>query len=395
MARLELNKLRSLKNAAAADAVKFEKLFAAALNLVKHDTELLKRREYLEITGEILDEFINYKMKTGQHSDAHYYNEVKKLLFASSKCGSNLFKFAGTADIEAVQQIIPENSLYVNIAKNKDDLFVWSADKKTKKAFVVENGYVSFLKFYKDYKISASAGKDLSSSSRELAKILSPLYIMMKDKKMILISADSDSEKIPFEIAGDGEMISNKSRFIYIPSLLISTAAGSTISRQVYLPETDNSAAAYLGRVAIKESGMSLSSKPEKERGIVHLTSKIRYNSGRREFTFNNKNIKNTVNNSQVVFAQSDGIEGAGITDFLLSGREFNPQAVLLNSSQIQDTNNALFIEEFYRNAGKGVSLQESFASALNRVKNSRFSYPSNWSGYRLNIYNLNLLKEK
>ncbi|MCK7479474.1 MAG: hypothetical protein M0C28_20590 [Candidatus Moduliflexus flocculans] len=62
----------------------------------------------------------------------------------------------------------------------------------------------------------------------------------------------------------------------------------------------------------------------------------------------------------------------------------------------VQDTNNAVFIEEFYRNIDKGVSLQESFSLAVNKVKNSsRYSNPSNWSGYRLNVYDLNLLKVK
>jgi len=395
LSRLELNKLRSLENASIADAAQFEKLFSAALNLVKHDTGLLGRRGYREITGEILDEFINYKMRTGQYSDAHYYNEVKKLLIASSTCGNNLFKYAGTIDMETVRQILPENGLYVNIAKNKNDFFIWTADKKLKKAFVIENGYISFSKFLKDYKIISASGKDTDRASKEIVKILSPLYSIMKNRKVILISTDSDSEKIPFEIAGDGDLITNKSLLLYIPSLLVSTSGSNSISRQIYLPETDNSTAAYLGRIAIKESGMKVNSNPNTDRGIVHLSSKIRYNIAKREFTYNNKNIKAVVNNSSVVFAPSDEITGTGIINLLLLGRELNLQAVLLNGSPVQDTNNALFIEEFYRNAGRGISLQESFSLALSKVKNnSKYSHPSNWSGYRLNIYDLNLLKK-
>ena len=59
------------------------------------------------------------------------------------------------------------------------------------------------------------------------------------------------------------------------------------------------------------------------------------------------KNIKGQVSGCSVLFAPSDGISGAGVTDFLLSGREFNFQAILLNGSSIQDTNNAVFMEEF------------------------------------------------
>jgi tetratricopeptide (TPR) repeat protein len=396
---IELNRLSSLKKASIADAAQFEKLFSSALSLVKHDTEILNRRGYREITGQIFDEYINYKMKTGQHTDAHYYNEVRKLILASSKCGSNLFKYAGTIDMDVVQQILPDKGLYVNIAKNKDDLFIWTADKKNKRAFVIEKGNESLMKFMNDYLAVSASGKDLTASSKEIAKILSPLYQMMKDKKVILISTDSDSEKIPFEIAGDGDMISNKSLLIYIPSLLVSTSNSGSVLREVYLPETENSAAAYLGRVAIKESGIKYSTVKDSGRGMVHLLSKVRYNHGRREFNSGGqsiKNIKNIGSGSSVLFASSDEIAGAGVSDFLLSGREYNLQAALLNGSMIQDTNNALFIEEFYRNAGKDLSLQESFAAALDKVKgNSRYSYPPNWSGYRLYIYDLNLLKAK
>jgi len=393
---LELNRLRTLKQASVSDAAQFEKLFSSALSLVKHNTELLNRKGYREITGSIFDEFINYKMKTGQHTDAQYYNEVKKLLLASSKCGRNLFQLAGTIDMEAVQQVIPVNGVYVNVAKIKNDLFVWAADRKTKQAFVIENGYSSFSKFTSGYNIAISSGKDLGESSKELAKILSPLYQIMKEKKVILVSTDSESEKIPFEIAGENEMISDKSLFLYIPSLLVSTAGGGSIAREVYLPDADSSMAAYLGRVAVKESGIKFSSKPVSNRGMVHLTSKIRYNQRERSFTYNDKNIKSLLTGGAVLFAPAELFSGAGNTDFLVAGKEYNLQAVLINGSQIQDANSALFTEEFYRNAARGASLLESMSNALNRVKrDSRYSYPSNWSGYRLSIYDLNLLNQK
>ncbi len=393
---IELNRLGSKKQATASDAAQFEKLFSSAFALVKHDTDLLNRRGYREISGQVFDEYINYKMKTGQHTDAQYYNEIKKLIIASSKCGTNLFAYAGTVDMDAVRQSLPDNGLYVNIAKNKDDLFVWTADKKNRKAFVIENGYSSFMKFYNEFLSASAAGKDLSGASREIAKILSPLYTMMKDRKVILISTDSDSEKIPFEIAGDGEMISNKSLLIYIPSLLVSLTSEGAVSRKLYIPETDASMPAYLDKVAVKESGVTFSFAKHPERGIIHLSSKVRYSQAKRDFMLGAKDFNTVVKGSAVLFAPSDEIKGAGMSDLLLSARELNLQAALLNSSMVQDTNNAVFIEEFYRNIDKGISLQESFSLAVNKVKNSsRYSHPSNWSGYRLNFYDLSLLKGK
>ncbi len=393
---LELNRLRSLKSATIADAAQFEKLFSSALALVKHDTELIGRRGYREITAGIFDEFINYKMKTGQHLDAHYYNEVKKIILASSRCRTNLFKYAGTIDNETLRQNLPENSLYINFAKNKDDLFIWTADQKYMKSFTIEKGYTAFEKAVKDYNAASASGKDLGSISREMAKILQYFYPMMKDRKMLVVSTDSDTEKIPFEIIGDGERISDKTPIVYIPSLLISSYTPNTVQREVYYPELDDSVAASLGRVALRESGIKFGSKSVTANGFVHLTSSIKYDQVRREFLTSGKNIKDIVSGGSVMFAPVDGISGAGVEDFLLSGREYNLQAALLNGSSVQDTNNAVFIEEFYKNAARGVSVKGAFNAAAGKVKNSsRYAYPSNWSGYRLYVYNLNQLKDK
>ncbi len=394
LALIELNRLRSLKKATPADAAEFEKLFSAALNLVKHNTELMNRRGYRDITANVFDEFVNYKMKTGQHTDAHYYNEVKKLLISSSRSGCNLFKYAGTIDMDAVQQVLPENGIYVSIAKNMNDIFVWSADKKSKKTFVIEKAYPAFNEVINSYSIASAAGKDLTVFSKDISKKLSSLYPLIKDKKVILISTDASTEKIPFEIAGDGHMLSDKSTILYLPSLLLASAGSTSFAREVYLSGSDNSPMAFLTGVAIRESGIKQIPKPDSGRGMVHLNSKIKYNQFLREFTVSGKSLKNAVVNSAVLSASSDELKDTADADLLLFARDFNLQAALINGSFIQDTNNAMFTEEFYLNAGKGVSMQESFTSAVSKVKGTnRFSHPSYWSGYRLNIYNLNLLK--
>jgi hypothetical protein len=313
---------------------------------------------------------------------------------ASSKSGSNLFKHAGTIDMDAVQQLLPEDGVYVSIAKNMNDIFIWIADKKNKNAFVIEKAYPALTEVINSCSIASAAGKDLGAFSKDIAKNLGSLYPLIKNKKLIIISTDSSTEKIPFEIAGDGNMLSDKSVMLYLPSLLLASAGNPSIAGEVYLPESDNSAMAYLTGVAIRESGIRQIPKPVSGRGMAHLNSKIKYNQLSRDFTVNGKSLKQTAGGSAVISASSDEVKGAGSADLLLYSREFNLQAALLNGSLVQDTNSAMFIEEFYRNAGRGVSMKDSFASALNKVKGTnRYSHPANWSGYRLNIYNLNLMK--
>ncbi|MCL1864763.1 MAG: hypothetical protein FWF73_03015 [Spirochaetes bacterium] len=392
---IELNRLRSLKSANISDAAQFEKLFSTTVALARHDTELLNRKGYRKITELIFDEFINYKMRTSQHTDAHYYNEMKKVLTGSSKCGINLFKYSSAIDMNAIQGIIPDNGIYVNIAKNKDNIFVWAADKKSKSAFIIENGYSLFSKRTDEYNLNLDSGKDITVISKEFTNILSQVYKLMKDKNVIFISPDSDSEKIPFEILGEGDYLSNRASIIYIPSLLVTMADSNLFTAEVYLPESDNSASASLSRVAINESGIKYNTKSHSKTGIIHLYSKFTYNQNKRNFTFNNRDIKSFANNCGLLVASSGGIEGAGVTDFLVFGRDLNIKAALLNGSRVQDVNSAVFTEEFYRNFGKGIAIQESFTLALNKVKNSKYSHPMNWSGYRLYVYDLNIIRKQ
>ncbi len=394
---LELDRLRSLKKAASADAAEFEKLFSSALSLAKHDTELLNRKGYREISAQVFDEYINYKMRTGQHTDAHYYNEVKKLLIASSRCGINLFKYtSGMIDMAAVQQSLPENGLYVNVARNKDDLFVWTADKKTKRALIIENGYDSFMKFKARNEKVFISGKDLNRISGELTAILSPLAGIMKGRNVILVSVDSFTENIPFEITGGDRMTAENSLLLYIPSLLVSTADTVAFTREVFIPETDSSLQSHLGKTAIREAGIKFSTKTGSGKGLVHIASRISFNLKEKKFTAGGKNISGLISKASGMFASSDSIKGAGYNDFLLASRSLDLQAAVFDSSAIQDTNSAVFIGEYYQAIEKGSPVQEAFFSAINKVRAvNRYSHPSYWSGIRLNIYNLNLLKQK
>ena len=389
---IELNRLSTLKSAGVSDAQAFEKLFSSTTALARHDTEILNRKGYRKITELVFDEFINYKMRTNQHTDAHYYNEMKKVLTGSSKCGINMFKYSGRIDMDAIQGIIPNNGIYINIARNKNDLFVWAADKKSKNAFIIANGYASALKRMDEYNANLDSGKDLTNISKEFTAILSQAYTLMKDKDVILISVDSDSEKIPFEILGGESFLANKASILYIPSLLITTAESNQFTAEVYLPESDSSAIAYLTRVAIRESGIKHNTKSSSKNGIIHLYSKFAYNPNKRVFTFSNTEIKGNANTFALLVASSDRFDGASITDFLVFGRNLNIKTALLNNSRVHDINSAIFTEEFYRNLNRGISLQESFTSGLNKVKNSNYSHPMHWSGYRLYVYDLKMM---
>jgi hypothetical protein len=218
----------------------------------------------------------------------------------------------------------------------------------------------------------------------------------MKGRNVILVSVDSLTENIPFEITGGDRMTAENSLLLYIPSLLVSTADTVAFTREVFIPETVSSLQSHLGKTAIREAGIKFSTKTGSGKWLVHIASSNSFKLKEKKFTAGGKNISGLISKASGMFASSDSIKGAGYNDFLLASRSLDLQAAVFDSSAIQDTNSAVFIGEYYQAIEKGSPVQEAFFSAINKVRAvNRYSHPSYWSGIRLNIYNLNLLKQK
>ena len=396
LSMLELNRLRSLKKATPRDAAEFEKLFTSSLAVLKLNPGILNIHGYREMTVSVFDEYINYKMKTGQHSDAHFYNEMKKLIISSSITGVNLVKSAGTIDITAIQQAMPERCGYINISKVKNDIFIWIVDNKMKKALWIENGYKTLSDLLPKYRLSSLKESDVKKASSDLAEYFQPLEAYFKSRKQVVFSTDSFTEQIPFEIIGKGKMLSEEVKISYIASpLLHSSSKGSYAAPVRFIGKPGQAFQPHVEKVAVRESGFKSKDADSVSGGVAHITGEISYSSPEKGYLLDGKGFVSAIGTPDFLYASIGEFHGAGPVDFILNAKAAGVKAAVVNTSPVSELNRGVFAGEFYRSVNSGSTLIDSFASAVEKTRNdSRYRSPAAWGGFRLYIYNLGYLKE-
>ncbi|HPJ36026.1 MAG TPA: hypothetical protein PK358_14400, partial [Spirochaetota bacterium] len=369
LSMIELNRLSSLKKATTADAALFEKLFSSSLGYLKLNPAVLNIHGYREMTENVFDEYINYKMKTGQHSDAHYYNEMKKLILSSAVTGVNLVKMAGTIDITAIQQALPEKCGYLNISKVKNDLFVWLVDKKMKKALWIEGGYKTMSGLLKKYRLAVLKDSDVKKASGDLYTFFEPFATYFKSRKLLLISPDSYTEQIPFEIIGKGKMLSEELRIVYLASpLLLTHSKGGTLDRVSFVGGEGSGFQSHVEMVAARESGISTGDS--KSSRMAHVTGDIQYTSSEKGFLVSGRTLTSATGSPDFLYATLDEYSGAGPVDFALSARISGIKSAMINTSPVSELNRGVFAGGFYGSLAEGKSLAVSYTTALEKTKN-------------------------
>jgi len=385
---LELNRLSTLKSASKADAEKFENLFLSSAAMLRNDISILSREGYREISEQVFDEYINYKMRTGQHSDAHLYNEFKKLADISLKTGKNFLRDSGTIDIQALQQALPADSVYVNISRNKNDLFVWVFDRSARRALVIDKGYSKTSDFLKSYKPASMQRSDASRASSELQDILLPLMKLVEGKKNIIFSPDLFTENIPFETAGKKSILADNADIFYMVSPMLTDFRSIKTAPLLYTAGTADSVNAELEIAGIRHSGIEQKSIGRVTSGLAHITGEVRYNRKSRGFTIDSRSYGALVSGADMVYVSAQFAD-YGQINLAAFNHGLGTGIVLINASPLQDVNNAFFAETFYSSIKKGISIPGSFTAAQKEVRGrERFAGPGYWAGTRLYINN-------
>ncbi|MFA5518867.1 MAG: hypothetical protein WDA74_06370, partial [Spirochaetota bacterium] len=386
LSMLELNRLSTLKSATVADAHKFEAFFFSSIEMLKNNISILENPGYNEVTEQIFDEYINYKMRTGQHTDAHYFNEIKKLAHISFKTGKNYLRGRGAIDIEAMQQALPADSVYLNIAKNRNDLFVWLFDKKARRALIIENGYKQILDFNKKFNPALMKRGDAAKASLELYNILLPALRFVENNKNILISTDSFLEQTPFCIAGKETMLSEKAGIFYMVSPILTDFKEKEIKPLVYTAGISDSVIAGLEMAGIRHSGIATGTSSRINNGIAHITGDVAYNRKSRGFTIDRRGFAALVSGADLIYA-SVLFADYGFNNLAAFCHDSGAGNVILNTSALQDVNNAFFVEYLYSNIKKKDSATRAFVKAIGEVRGEeRFALPGFWAGTRMYI---------
>ena len=356
--------------------------------MLRNDISILSGEGYREISEQVFDEFINYKMRTGQHSDAHFYNEFKKLTDISLKTGRNFLRDRGTIDIQALQQALPADSVYVNISRNKNDLFVWIFDRTAKRALIIDNGYTAASAFLKNYNPASMQRSDAARASSELQDILQPALKLIEGRKNIIISPDLFTENIPFETAGRKTLLAERADIFYMVSPMLTDFRSIKITPLLYTAGSSDSVNAELEIAGIRHSGIEQRSIGRVTSGLAHITGEVRYNRKSRGFTIDSRSYGAVVSGADMVYVSSRFTD-YGQINLAAFNHGLGTGSVLINASPLQDVNNAFFTEAFYSSINKGNSLTASFSTAQKEVRGrERFAAPGYWAGTRLFINN-------
>jgi len=385
---LELNRLSTLKSASQSDAEKFENLFLSSAAMLRNDISILSREGYREISEQVFDEYINYKMRTGQHSDAHLYNEFKKLADISLKTGRNLLRERGTIDVQALQQALPADSIYINISRNKNDLFVWIFDRSARRALIIDKGHTAVSGFLQNYNPASMQRSDAARASSELHDILLPLMKLIEGKKNIIFSPDLFTENIPFETAGKKSILADNSDIFYMVSPMLTDFRNIKTAPLLYTAGSADSVKAELETAGIRHSGIEQRSISRVTSGLAHITGEVRYNRKSNGFTIDGRSYAALVSGADMVYVSAQFAD-YGQINIAAFNHGLGTGSVLINASPIQDVNNAFFAETFYSSIKSGNSVSSSFSRAQKEVRGrERFAGPGYWAGTRLYINN-------
>ena len=396
LALIELNRLGGLKRATVDDAAVFERLFGSTLTMLTDNPSLAAGPEKEAMTQLVFDEFINYKMRTGNYNDAHYYNEIKKLALASARSGINLLKKADATSMGRLNSMIPEGAVYINISRNRKDLFAWIIDSRDKKAIIIPGGYTSVEKIIDGYESRSAAGKEVSSFSLELQALLSPVFGTLKNKKSIIVCCDSWTEKIPLEISGDSRMLCEQYSIVYVASPLLLSGNASEWSGPVRIVSySDGDHRQYIERAAVRESGVPFTVTDEADTGVVHVAESINFNRTEPFFTNESgRSLDKLVSGSRMVYLTAGDIKSSSVTDLVLAAQDLCSGEVIVNNAVVRDINSAEFIESFYSGMSAGSGSEAAFRQSADKLRSGRYRHPSNWLGIRIYVRSLSGAEE-
>ncbi len=392
LSRLELQRLSKMKQATVEDAKKFDSLFTGSIKILDRDPQMIPDIKRMKLVNEIIDSYINYKMKTGSHTDALLYSEIKKQVNLRHRFRNvNSRRLLDTIPLTGIMSGIPGHSLMASLVRVGNDIFIWMLGKNFRKAFVIRNGYKRLEPVLRDYSQMMSTFDNTVSVSKRLSSLFAPLLKNLKGKKSLYIITDDSLEKVPFEIIGVREMLIDRYNLIYLTSPMAFLRTGSFSAKTVYLyGEKNKSIHLYLENIAIEESGITHQTALKIDKGIAHIHSRISYNRDSGKLYLESAEYGRIIRSPSIVYLPDLNIRGIGFNDLSLINSELGVSGVIINGASFHEMNNALFVDYFYRQLQKKSTIPEAFDKAKNRLRSmSAYQHPAFWAGIRLYLNRL------
>ncbi len=415
-ARMELNRLSKLKEAGAHDAKLFDQLFISSVDLLDKHPEILRNIHKIGLMNEIFESYINFKMKTGSHSDAMIFTEVKKHVNLRVKFPS-LQEYSppdGTMDklkgdnpqnmslllntypqiqgsriirdfpVAHLQNRLKDNEIVIYAAKAGNDIFLWALGKNYRNVEIIDKGYPRLKQILSGYSDAVSKLQNTLAYSRDLESLFAQMKKHIEKRDTIIFITDNDLEQVPFEIIGSKNMLIETHKIVYLTSIISGLKNLKPTVPNVSLFGSNEEIFNQLEKVSISESGIEYSPVTRIEQGIGHLQSSIYYNSMEKELFLDNTGFNTVIKSPVSLYVPSVEFYGISHNEFSMYNSIKGISSIIINDTQIHDLNNSYFIDAFYHEIGR-TDLINAFYKAKNAIKNrNEYKHPAYWAGLRL-----------
>ncbi len=429
--RIELLKIINKGNITNAEWQKIEKLILSSLQILDASPEVIYQFNRIDLVNEALDLLISYSMSRKKIRGSLLFAEVKKQINLRSKypglvsgkdvpekiltefkaiAGNQksmefikLFKeypalytkaLAPILPLEVFQKQINPDSLVVYLTANVNDILCWFISRDSVESLRLKDGYEKVSAILSQYDNISLNTKITRNISRELFNMFRPVYKYFKDRHSLIIVTDNALERIPFEIIGERDMLSETFNVAYLTSILSSFLKHNTENRKVSFIDKESrdpknwleSDFIYrLETVAVKESGIDYD-YPAIATGIAHLNTDILFDSFKGSLYIKGSLYSNVIN-AGIAYMPVYNINNISFNEFALINSLAGVKRVIINNAGIHDLNNAFFVYNFYKTLNKGSGITVSFRFAKESLqKEKRFSDPVYWSNIRLYI---------
>jgi len=379
--RNELARLSKLTAAGPSQGELFERLFSSARSMLDRDPGVYAGNRLYGYTESMFDQYIRFKMKTGNHGRALAVFLCKtRLPWGASGAG-----IAGFDEDRAVDEIagrLKPGELFVCAAGNGDDVFLWMMSPDARKASVIEGG------FRRAQDILTAYGERLKSQrdTHEISSLMEDLFpdmIAAGGSGIVYVLADRGLAALPFEISGKKKMLCTARPVVF----LLSTdgfAGGRGRTAAIRMKRVADDVSGGVEAAALRASGSTISVACDEKADCLHLLGLL---GGDRIEELGaglagELCLKGGPYRSVWVGAQASS--GDRELAALVSSIADNAP-VIVGASFEKDINSAFYAERYYSGLRKGLTVIDAHARALEELAGrDGFRHPAYWQGIRL-----------
>ena len=397
--KTELNRLMKLKKIKSTKTARVEKLFSGALEIIENDPSVLHRSGMAGLADEIADGILRLKVRTGRYHDALSWAELKKHLGMLAKLpglrmrpsSPDLRVMTRSLPSDSIRKRIPGNAMLVCLVRSGDDILAWIAGRDYEKIKVLPGINPKLIKAASGYRERAARYEGTMDISRKLNSLLEPIrkYYWTK-KKYLIFCLDRDLESVPIEILGKKNMLAEKHVTLFLSTLFPPAGTAAQGRGAIHILGQGATTATHIERIAIQENGLKYSGKGEVEEGSVLLHLPVSFSRLSDRLYLGEREYQSVLKGADCLYVPHFLPDNLGYTDFSLYNAYRGTGCVVINSSVIQDINNAYFTGTFFRElAGSGDFYRAYEKGRYEIWKRKDFRHPAYWAGIRLYLYGL------